>query len=152
MSPHLHSHEYLGFSELFYLLLREKCAVMFVSNTLLVQQPPQMVEWRIRWRFASHLCPLHQGTEILRIVVTCGHAGILRNEAFVSRSGQTVWGCLVLVWKCLNVLLTGRGVTHTPHPLLVPRSKNRVELYLYCPLGLSRPIKRAKSTTFCLPV
>jgi hypothetical protein len=24
----------------------------------------------------------------------------------------------------------GRGVTLTPHPLLVPRSKNRVELYL----------------------
>jgi hypothetical protein len=26
-----------------------------------------------------------------------------------------------------------RGVTLTPHPLLVPRSKNRVELYLYSP-------------------
>jgi hypothetical protein len=26
---------------------------------------------------------------------------------------------------------SGRGVTLTPHPLLVPRSKNRVELYLY---------------------
>jgi hypothetical protein len=25
----------------------------------------------------------------------------------------------------------GRGVTLTPHPLLVPRSKNRVALYLY---------------------
>jgi hypothetical protein len=24
-------------------------------------------------------------------------------------------------------------VTLTPHPLLVPRSKNRVELYLYSP-------------------
>jgi hypothetical protein len=28
---------------------------------------------------------------------------------------------------------SGRGVTLTPHPLLVPRSKNRVQLYLYCP-------------------
>jgi hypothetical protein len=28
---------------------------------------------------------------------------------------------------------SGRGVTLTPHPLLVPRSKNRVELYFYCP-------------------
>jgi hypothetical protein len=28
---------------------------------------------------------------------------------------------------------SGRGVTLTHHPLLVPRSKNRVELYLYCP-------------------
>jgi hypothetical protein len=27
----------------------------------------------------------------------------------------------------------GRGVTLTPHALLVPRSKNRVELYLYFP-------------------
>jgi hypothetical protein len=28
---------------------------------------------------------------------------------------------------------SGRGVTLTPQPLLVPRSKNRVELYLYSP-------------------
>jgi hypothetical protein len=28
---------------------------------------------------------------------------------------------------------SGRGVTLTTHPLLVPRSKNRVELYLYSP-------------------
>jgi hypothetical protein len=28
---------------------------------------------------------------------------------------------------------SGRGLTLTPHPLLVPRSKNRVELYLYSP-------------------
>ena len=28
---------------------------------------------------------------------------------------------------------SGRGVTLTPHPFLVPRSKNRVELYLYSP-------------------
>jgi hypothetical protein len=28
---------------------------------------------------------------------------------------------------------SGRGVTLTPHYLLVPRSINRVELYLYSP-------------------
>jgi hypothetical protein len=28
---------------------------------------------------------------------------------------------------------SGQGVTLTPYPLLVPRSKNRVELYLYSP-------------------
>jgi hypothetical protein len=28
---------------------------------------------------------------------------------------------------------SGRGVTLTPHPLLVPRSKTTVELYLYSP-------------------
>ena len=41
---------------------------------------------------------------------------------------------------------SGRVVTLTPHPLLVPRSKNRVELYLYSPLGPSLPIKRVKPT------
>jgi hypothetical protein len=30
-------------------------------------------------------------------------------------------------------LESGRGVTLTSHPLLVPRSKNRVVLYLYSP-------------------
>jgi hypothetical protein len=30
-------------------------------------------------------------------------------------------------------LESGRGMTLTPHPLLVPRSKNRVQLYLYSP-------------------
>jgi hypothetical protein len=30
-------------------------------------------------------------------------------------------------------LENGQGVTLTPHPLLVPRSKNRVGLYLYSP-------------------
>ena len=33
-------------------------------------------------------------------------------------------------------LESGWGVTLTPHPLLVPRSKNRVELYLYSPYGV----------------
>jgi hypothetical protein len=40
----------------------------------------------------------------------------------------------------------GRGVTLTSQPLLVPRSKNRVELYLYSPYGPSWPIKRVKPT------
>jgi hypothetical protein len=31
---------------------------------------------------------------------------------------------------------SGRGVTLTPHPLLVPKSKNRVQLYLTLPKGL----------------
>jgi hypothetical protein len=41
---------------------------------------------------------------------------------------------------------SGRGVTLTPDPLLVPRSKNRVELYLYSPQGPSWPVKRVKPT------
>ena len=28
---------------------------------------------------------------------------------------------------------SGRGVTLTPHPILVPKSKNRIEFYLYSP-------------------
>jgi hypothetical protein len=39
-----------------------------------------------------------------------------------------------------------RGMTLTPHSLLVPRSKNRVGLYLYSPSGPSWPVKRAKPT------
>jgi hypothetical protein len=52
---------------------------------------------------------------------------------------------------------SGGGVTLTPHPLLVPRSKNRVELYLYSPYGPSWPIKKgwnqpvAFTKSFILP-
>jgi hypothetical protein len=46
------------------------------------------------------------------------------------------WGppslCTVGTGSSLRVE-SGRGVTLTPHPLLVPRSRNRVELYLYTP-------------------
>jgi hypothetical protein len=41
---------------------------------------------------------------------------------------------------------SGRGVTLTPHPFLVPRSKNTVELNLYSPYGPSWPVKRVKPT------
>jgi hypothetical protein len=40
---------------------------------------------------------------------------------------------------------SGWGVTLTPHPLLVPRSKNRVELYLYFPQGGSWPVKKGEN-------
>jgi len=81
--------------------------VVLVSNTLLGQQLRLMIERRITQRFASHLCPLHQGTEILRIVKAFGNAGILRNEAFISRSVHTVWGCVFIVHsKDVNSLRT----------------------------------------------
>jgi hypothetical protein len=38
---------------------------------------------------------------------------------------------------------SGRGVTLTPHPLLVPMSKNRVGLYLYSP---KVPVKSVRAT------
>jgi hypothetical protein len=40
---------------------------------------------------------------------------------------------------------SGRGVTLTPHPLQVPRSKNRVELYFCSPYGLSWPEKMGET-------
>jgi hypothetical protein len=40
----------------------------------------------------------------------------------------------------------GWGVVLTPHPVLVPRSKTRVELYLYSPYGPSWLVKRVKPT------
>jgi len=45
---------------------------------------------------------------------------------------------------------SGRGVTLTPHPLLVPKSKNRVELHFYSPLGPSWPIRSVKPTYLLL--
>ena len=44
-----------------------------------------------------------------------------------------------LLYNGYRVFPGGRkrpGVTLNPHPLLVPRSKSRVELYLYSPKGL----------------
>jgi hypothetical protein len=43
---------------------------------------------------------------------------------------------------------SGGGVTLTHHPLLVPRSKIRVELYLYSPYGPSWSMKRVKPTKY----
>jgi hypothetical protein len=47
-----------------------------------------------------------------------------------------------------SVVASGRVVTLTPHPFLVPRSKNRIELYLYSPYEPSWPVKRMKPTIF----
>ena len=41
---------------------------------------------------------------------------------------------------------SGRAVTLTPHPLLLPRFKNRLELYLYSPKGPSWLIKKKGET------
>jgi hypothetical protein len=55
--------------------------------------------------------------------------------------------------QVVNIIypLHGRGVTLTPHPLLVPMSKNRVELYLYSTYGPLWPVKRVKPT-YCLQI
>jgi len=44
ISLHLHSHEYIGFYELFYIVLRRKCVVLFANNTVLSQQLRRLVE------------------------------------------------------------------------------------------------------------
>jgi hypothetical protein len=41
--------------------------------------------------------------------------------------------CCIMVIKRFPGVECGRGVTLTPHPFLVPRSKNRLQLYLYSP-------------------
>jgi hypothetical protein len=46
---------------------------------------------------------------------------------------------------------SGPGVTLTPHPLLVPKCKNRVELYPYSRQGTSWPVKSVKPTYICTP-
>jgi hypothetical protein len=46
------------------------------------------------------------------------------------------WGPTSLLstgYRVFSWVESGRDVTLTPHPLLVPRSKIRVELYLYSP-------------------
>jgi hypothetical protein len=46
------------------------------------------------------------------------------------------WGPPSLLYNGYRVFLrveSGRGVTLTHHPLLVPRSRKRVQLYLYYP-------------------
>jgi hypothetical protein len=51
-----------------------------------------------------------------------------------------------MVTGSFAVVESDRGVTLTPHPLLVPRSNTRVELYLNSPSGPSWPVKRVKHT------
>jgi hypothetical protein len=45
-----------------------------------------------------------------------------------------------------------RGVTLTPHPLPVLRSRNRVQLYLYSPKGPSWPMTRVNPTLLRLHI
>ena len=58
--------------------------------------------------------------------------GGARFSAVHTDPGAHPASCAMGTGSCPGVE-SGRGVTLTPHPLLVPRSKNRVELYLYSP-------------------
>ena len=52
----------------------------------------------------------------------------------IFRRPDRPWGPPSLLYNGYRVfpgIESGRGVTLTPHPLLLPKSKNRVELYLY---------------------
>jgi hypothetical protein len=46
---------------------------------------------------------------------------------------------------------SGRGVTVTPHPVLVPKSKNRVELYLYSPYWAFVAYKKGETYLHVFP-
>jgi hypothetical protein len=49
-------------------------------------------------------------------------------------SQDIIWRRVILTCQLSFLgVESGRGMTLTPHPLLVPRSKNRMELYLYSP-------------------
>jgi hypothetical protein len=49
-------------------------------------------------------------------------------------ANETFRTCPDRPWGPPSLLHNGyRGVTLTLHPLLVPRSKNRIELYIYSP-------------------
>jgi hypothetical protein len=54
------------------------------------------------------------------------------------------WGPASLLYNWYRVSFpgveSGRSVTLTPHSLLVPKSKNSVELYLYPPFGPLWPV------------
>jgi hypothetical protein len=64
----------------------------------------------------------------------------------VQVSLQLPASCTMGTWPFPGVE-SGQGMMLTPHPLLVLRSKNRVELYLYSPYGPSWPIKMVKPTS-----
>jgi hypothetical protein len=65
------------------------------------------------------------------------------------------WGPPSLLYNGYRVFPGVRNLprrTLTPHPLLVLRSKTRVELYVYSPYGAMWPVKRVKPTYFMMVV
>ena len=71
--------------------------------------------------------------------------GIESRWGEIFRRPDRLWGPPSLLYNGYRVfpgVKSGRGVTLTPHPLLVPTSKNRTELYLYSPSGPSWSIKK----------
>jgi hypothetical protein len=86
------------------------------------------------------------------IATSCG----LDGPGIESRWGEIFRTCPDRPWGPPSLLYNGHwvfpggrkrpGRDADPSPLLVPRSKHRVELYLYSPWGPSWPVKRVKLT------
>ena len=95
------------------------------------------------------------------IATDCGlnGPGIESRWVEIFRRPDRPWDPPSLLYNGYRVFLGGRkrpGRDADPSPFLVPRSKNRVELYLYCPYGPSWPIKNGEtyllihtSSTWC---
>jgi hypothetical protein len=90
-------------------------------------------------------------THYLKNGIATGYG--LGNPGIESRWGRDfpdrAWGPPSLLYNGYWVFPGGRkrsGRDADPSPLIVPRSKNRVALYLYSPEGPSWPVKRVKPT------
>jgi hypothetical protein len=84
-----------------------------------------------------HEKQLFSGPAIVVTVYGLDGAGIEYRWGEIFRTcPDRPWGPPSLLYNGYRVfpgVESGRGVTLTPHPLLVPRSRKRVELYLYSP-------------------
>jgi hypothetical protein len=78
--------------------------------------------------------------------VRCSNPGGGRDFSHMSRQTLGPTHPPVNGYRVFPGVKYGRGVTLTPHPLLVLRCKNRVQLYLYSPYGTSWPIQMVKPT------
>jgi hypothetical protein len=69
---------------------------------------------------------------LCRMVCLLAHCGVRFFTPVQTGPGAHPTSCTMGTRPFLGVE-SGRAVSLTPHPVLVPRSKNRVELYLYSP-------------------
>ena len=121
-------------------------SVSFVHSRLLIMKLLHSTTPSLLLRLRIPLCTLFSGnlslywvlsSDIRRLItrwtIRESNSGGARFSAVQTGPGSHSASCTVGTGYFPGVK-SGRGVTLTPHPLLVPRSKKRVELYLYFPL------------------
>jgi hypothetical protein len=121
-----------------------KCATILTAlNTAVCAFRPACRQRResrdVHWHQPSACTPWHveQRSKLVCVqIIAWLWAGRSRDRipmgARFSAPGANPASCTVGTGSFPGVE-SGRGLTLTPHPLLVPRSKNRVELYLSSP-------------------